>query len=62
MAAALHYVIHSRHRAASLLIGDGPQGLTLATSVERLADAIRPETRSFSLSNFSTFTVILSPT
>jgi pimeloyl-ACP methyl ester carboxylesterase len=24
MAAALHYVIHSRHRAASLLIGDGP--------------------------------------
>jgi pimeloyl-ACP methyl ester carboxylesterase len=24
MAAALHYVIHGRHRAASLLIGDGP--------------------------------------
>jgi riboflavin-specific deaminase-like protein len=34
---------------APLLIGDGPQGLTLANSVERLADAIRPDTRAFSL-------------
>jgi riboflavin-specific deaminase-like protein len=34
---------------APLLIGDGPQGLTLPTSAERLADAIRPETRAFSL-------------
>ena len=34
---------------APLLIGDGPQGLTLSTSTERLADAIRPEMRAFSL-------------
>ena len=34
---------------APLLIGDGPQGLTLPKSAERLADAIRPETRAFSL-------------
>lgn len=34
---------------APLLIGDGPQGLTLPTSTHRLADAIRPETRAFSL-------------
>ena len=34
---------------APLLIGDGPQGLTLVNSVARLADAIRPETRAFSL-------------
>lgn len=34
---------------APLLIGDGPQGLTLGNAVERLADAIRPETRAFSL-------------
>lgn len=32
-----------------LLIGDGPQGLTLPTAASRLADAIRPETRAFSL-------------
>ena len=34
---------------APLLIGDGPQGLTLSTSAPRLADAIRPATRAFSL-------------
>jgi riboflavin biosynthesis pyrimidine reductase len=34
---------------APLLIGDGPQGLTLPTSTQKLADAIRPEMRAFSL-------------
>lgn len=34
---------------APLLIGDGPQGLTLAASGKRLSDAIRPEVRTFSL-------------
>ncbi|MEO1079509.1 MAG: RibD family protein [Pseudomonadota bacterium] len=34
---------------APLLIGDGPQGITLPTSTRRLADAIRPDTRAFSL-------------
>jgi riboflavin-specific deaminase-like protein len=34
---------------APLLIGGGPQGLTLPTSAECLADAIRPEMRVFSL-------------
>jgi riboflavin biosynthesis pyrimidine reductase len=34
---------------APLLIGDGPQGLTLPASQARLADAIRPVTRAFSL-------------
>lgn len=34
---------------APLLIGDGPQGLTLPTSIDRLTDAIRPEMRVFSL-------------
>lgn len=34
---------------APLLIGDGPQGLTLAASSKRLSDAIRPDVRAFSL-------------
>ncbi|MEM1190119.1 MAG: RibD family protein [Pseudomonadota bacterium] len=34
---------------APLLIGDGPQGLTLPKSTRRLADAIRPDTRAYSL-------------
>ena len=34
---------------APLLIGDGPQGLTLPAPSERLADAIRPKMRAFSL-------------
>jgi riboflavin biosynthesis pyrimidine reductase len=34
---------------APLLIGDGPQGLTLPGSSERLSDALRPEMRAFSL-------------
>jgi riboflavin-specific deaminase-like protein len=34
---------------APLVIGDGPQGLTLPGSSERLSDAIRPQTRAFSL-------------
>lgn len=34
---------------APLLIGGGPQGLSLPSPVERLADAIRPEMRAFSL-------------
>ena len=45
---------------APLLIGDGPQGLTLATSVERLADAIRPETRAFSLGSDVVFDCALN--
>jgi riboflavin-specific deaminase-like protein len=34
---------------APVLIGGGPQGLTLPTPTERLADAIRPDMRVFSL-------------
>jgi len=34
---------------APLLIGGGPQGLTMPTPSDRLADAIRPDTRVFSL-------------
>jgi riboflavin biosynthesis pyrimidine reductase len=34
---------------APLLIGNGPQGLTLPSTTARLADAIRPEMRAFSL-------------
>lgn len=34
---------------APLLIGGGPQGLSMPTPTERLAHAIRPETRAFSL-------------
>lgn len=32
-----------------LIIGDGPQGLTTRAPVQKLADAIRPETRTFHL-------------
>ena len=34
---------------APLLIGDGPQGLTLASASACLSKAIRPEMRAFSL-------------
>jgi riboflavin-specific deaminase-like protein len=34
---------------APLLIGDGPAGLTLPTSTDRLSDAIRPDTRVYLL-------------
>lgn len=34
---------------APLLIGGGPQGLTMPSPTEKLADAIRPQTRVFSL-------------
>lgn len=38
------------HVAVSpLLIGGGPQGLTMTSHPEKLADAIRPDTRAFSL-------------
>lgn len=45
---------------APLLIGDGPPGITLATSVERLADAIRPETRAYSLGSDVVFDCALN--
>ena len=45
---------------APLLIGAGPQGLTLTNSVERLADAIRPNTRAFSLGSDVVFDCRLS--
>lgn len=45
---------------APLLIGAGPQGLTLATSAQRLADAIRPDTRAFSLGSDVVFDCGLS--
>jgi len=45
---------------APLLIGDGPQGLTLATPTERLANAIRPDTRAFCLGSDVVFDCGLS--
>lgn len=40
---------------APLLIGGGPQGLTLRHPIERLADAIRPDMRVFSLGSDTVF-------
>ncbi|MEE4279059.1 MAG: RibD family protein [Halieaceae bacterium] len=45
---------------APLLIGDGPQGLTLGNSAQRLADAIRPDTRAYSLGSDVVFDCGLS--
>jgi riboflavin biosynthesis pyrimidine reductase len=45
---------------APLLIGGGPQGLTLAAPSPRLADAIRPETRVFSLGSDVVFDCALT--
>jgi riboflavin-specific deaminase-like protein len=44
---------------APLLIGGGPQGLTLANPVERLAEARRPETRAYSLGSDCVFDCLL---
>lgn len=46
---------------APLLIGGGPQGLTLAAPTARLADAIRPEMRVFSLGSDVVFDCGLTP-
>ncbi|NKX44011.1 RibD family protein [Roseicyclus persicicus] len=46
---------------APLLIGGGPQGLTLATPSPLLADAIRPEMRVFSLGSDVVFDCGLTP-
>ncbi len=46
---------------APLLIGGGPQGLTLAAPFHRLADAIRPEMRAFSLGSDVVFDCGLTP-
>lgn len=43
-----------------VLIGAGPQGLTLKNPVTRLADAIRPQTRSFALGPEVVFDCALS--
>ncbi len=43
-----------------LLIGGGPQGLTMLRPTERLADAIRPETRVFSLGSDVVFDCALT--
>lgn len=45
---------------APLLIGGGPAGLTLFDQPDRLADAIRPETRTFSLGSEVVFDCGLS--
>ena len=44
-----------------LLIGAGPASLTLRDPVARLADAIRPETRSYGLGPEVVFDCALSP-
>lgn len=46
---------------APLLIGGGPQGLTLAAPTARLSDAIRPEMRVFSLGSDVVFDCGLTP-
>lgn len=43
-----------------VLIGAGPQGLTLENPITRLADAIRPQTRSFALGPEVVFDCALS--
>lgn len=45
---------------APLLIGDGPQGLTLPKPTQRLADAIRPDTRAYVLGSDFVFDCGLS--
>lgn len=45
---------------APLLIGGGPQGLTLPSPSERLANAIRPETRAFSIGSDVVFDCALN--
>jgi riboflavin biosynthesis pyrimidine reductase len=45
---------------APLLIGGGPAGLTLFDQPEKLADALRPETRTFSLGSEVVFDCGLS--
>lgn len=45
---------------APLLIGGGPQGLSLPTPVRELADAIRPEMRAFSLGSDVVFDCALN--
>lgn len=46
---------------APLLIGGGPPGLTLPAPAERLADAIRPDVRAFSLGSDVVFDCGLTP-
>lgn len=45
---------------APLLIGGGPQGLTMPSPTEKLSDAIRPETRAFSLGSDVVFDCALN--
>jgi riboflavin-specific deaminase-like protein len=45
---------------APLLIGAGPQSLTMTQPTERLVDALRPETRSFSLGSDVVFDCALT--
>jgi riboflavin biosynthesis pyrimidine reductase len=44
-----------------LLIGGGPQGLTLQSPVARLSDAMRPETRAYGLGPEVVFDCALTP-
>lgn len=44
-----------------VLIGGGPQGLTLQSPVARLSDALRPETRSYALGPEVVFDCALTP-
>ncbi len=46
---------------APLLIGGGPQGLTMPSPTQTLADAIRPETRVYSLGSDVVFDCALTP-
>ncbi len=46
---------------APLLIGGGPQGLTLQNPIAKLSDAIRPEMRTFSLGSDVVFDCDLDP-
>jgi riboflavin-specific deaminase-like protein len=45
---------------APLLIGGGPQGLTMPSPTEKLSDAIRPQTRAFSLGSDVVFDCALN--
>ncbi|EDM69485.1 bifunctional deaminase-reductase-like protein [Roseobacter sp. AzwK-3b] len=47
---------------APLLIGAGPQGLTMPSPTEKLSDAIRPQTRAFSLGSDVVFDCALDDT
>jgi riboflavin biosynthesis pyrimidine reductase len=44
-----------------LLIGGGPQGLTLQSPVARLSDALRPETRAYGMGREVVFDCALTP-